>query len=167
MATLSRLIILCGLPGAGKTTLARQLEHAHMAVRLSPDDWLAALSIDLYDADRRAAIEALQWQLAETLLVRNVPVIIDWGSWSRSERDQLRLGARALGAAVELRYLAASPEILFGRVARRGLEDPPITLAMLSEWHDQFEPPSVEEMALFDPPRPALASTGPGGPFAC
>lgn len=155
MATHARLILICGLPGAGKTTLAKQLEQERLAVRLSADDWMEVLSIDLYDEERRAAIEALQWRLAETLLGRAVTVIIEWGSWRRVDRDRLRLGARAVGAAVELHYLTASPEILFERLAGRGREQPAITREMLLAWHDQFEPPGPDEMALFDPPCPA------------
>ena len=35
----SRLILTCGLPGAGKTTLARRLAVEHGAVRLTKDEW--------------------------------------------------------------------------------------------------------------------------------
>ncbi|HXB53796.1 MAG TPA: AAA family ATPase, partial [Vicinamibacteria bacterium] len=56
-----RLIIVCGLPGSGKTTHAKLLESSLRAVRLSPDEWMDALSLDLYDEDRRGKIEALQW----------------------------------------------------------------------------------------------------------
>ena len=55
-----RLIIVCGLPGAGKTTHAKALASGLGAVRFSPDEWMDALAIDLYDEERRARIEALQ-----------------------------------------------------------------------------------------------------------
>lgn len=38
-----RLILTCGLPGAGKTTLAKQLAAERAAVRLTKDEWLIAL----------------------------------------------------------------------------------------------------------------------------
>ncbi|MEK7765765.1 MAG: AAA family ATPase, partial [bacterium] len=44
-----RLIIVCGLPGSGKTTLAKRLEGQLGAIRFAPDEWMEALSIDLYD----------------------------------------------------------------------------------------------------------------------
>ena len=148
----ARLIIVCGLPGAGKTTRAKALETRLHAVRLSPDDWMDALSINLYDEASRARIEALQWKLAQELLEHGLTVIIEWGTWGRSERDALREGARALGAAVELHYLAAPADVLFERIQRRGMENPPIEREALSQWFEKFQAPTPEEVALFDAP---------------
>src|SRR6185369_10047090 len=102
-----RLIIVYGLPCAGKTTHAKALESKLGAIRLSADDWMAALAINLWDATAREKTEALQWRFGQELLARGLTVIVEWGTWGRSERDALRTGARALGAAVELHYLSA------------------------------------------------------------
>jgi len=87
-------------------------------------------------------------------------VIIEWGTWGRSERETLRLGARSLGASVELHYLSALPEVLFDRIQRRGAEHPPIAKAVLSEWFEKFQAPTPEEMALFD--KPVIENLGSG-----
>ena len=79
-------------------------------------------------------------------------MIIEWGTWGRSERDALRLGARTLGAAVELRYLSAPPDVLFARIQRRNMEYPPIEREVVSRWFALFQEPTPEEMALFDEP---------------
>ena len=147
-----RLIIVCGLPGSGKTTLAKRLEGKLRAIRFSPDEWMDALSLDLYDEVRREKIEAMQWKLVQDLLARGLTVIIEWGTWGRSERDTLRLGARALGAAVELHYLSVPVDVLFDRIQRRGMEHPPIERDALLRWSEMFQAPTPEEMALFDLP---------------
>ncbi|MBV6465872.1 MAG: hypothetical protein PGMFKBFP_01159 [Anaerolineales bacterium] len=146
-----RLIIICGLPGSGKTTLAKCLEEDLGGVRLSPDEWMDSLSINLYAEESRARIEALQWELGQKLLKLGLVVIIEWGTWGRSERDALREGARKLGAAVELHYLSAPPEILFERIQRRGMENPPIKLEDILRWTEMIQVPMEEEMRLFDP----------------
>jgi len=82
------------------------------------------------------------------------------GDVGRSERETLRLGARSLGASVELHYLSALPEVLFDRIQRRGAEHPPIAKAVLSEWFEKFQAPTPEEMALFD--KPVIENLGSG-----
>lgn len=151
----ARLIIICGLPGSGKTTLAKKLEESLNAIRFAPDEWMEALAIDIYDEDSRARIEALQWKFSQELLRLDQTVIIEWGTWGKSERDTLREGARKLGAAVELHYLSAPPEILFERISKRGMENPPIKFDDIKRWSEQIEVPTDEEMDLFDTPTQA------------
>jgi predicted kinase len=148
----SRLIIVCGLPGTGKTTLARKLEDRLAAVRLNPDEWMTALAVSLCDEAARARIEALQWTLAQRLLETGNIVIIEWGTWARAERHALWAGARALGAAVELHTVSASSEEMWQRIESRAAEDPPVMREQLAQWEALFEPPSEEEMSLYDRP---------------
>ena len=54
MATLH---LICGLPGSGKTTLAKQLETSEGAVRFCPDEWIAEI---LLDPDDRAEMDRLR-----------------------------------------------------------------------------------------------------------
>jgi predicted kinase len=84
------LILVCGLPGSGKTTTARGLETELDAVRFSPDEWMARIGVDLFDQDVRAEIEAIQWEITQRLLRDGDVVVIEWGTWSRTERDELR-----------------------------------------------------------------------------
>ena len=144
-----KLIIVCGLPGSGKTTHAKRLEETLGAVRFCPDEWIQALSLGLQDEKSRAKMEALQWAQAQRLLALGQTVIIEWGTWGRSERDALRLGARALGAAVELHYLSAPVDVLFERVQQRGMEDPPLTREELEQSAGVFQASTVEEAGLF------------------
>ncbi len=110
---------MCDLPGAGKTMVARRLAAQMGFVRLCPDEWMAALGIDLYDEPFRARLEAQLWLFARELLAMGQSVILESGFWLRADRDEKRLGARELGARVELRYLAAPLDVLWHRLERR------------------------------------------------
>ena len=109
-----------------------------------------ALGIDLYDEVSRARIETLQWSFGQRLLSLGLIVIIEWGTWGRSERDALREAARELGAAVELRYVSAPPAVLVERINRRARENPPIPRDAIERWIDSFEAPTADELALYD-----------------
>jgi predicted kinase len=146
----AKLIIVCGLPGSGKTTHARKLQTGLCAIRLCPDEWMDVLSVDIWNEQIRKKIESLQWQLAQELLHTGLTVIIEWGTWRRSERDALRIRARELGASVQLHYLSAPTDVLLDRLKHRGTEIPPIRREQLLEWANAFQPPTIDEQTLFD-----------------
>lgn len=150
----ARLILICGLPGSGKTTLAKQLAPEARAVRLSPDEWKHALGIDYYDEDGRVRLEERLWRMAQELLALGQSVVMENGFWAEEERDELRLAGRSLGARVELHYLDASVEELWRRLDLRNLETEPGTVSIkrsdLEKWAAQFEAPDDAELALFN-----------------
>ena len=146
-----RLFLLCGLPGSGKTTLAKEIERDAPALRLTPDDWLHHLHFDGYDETARARVEALQWDVAARALQLGMNVVIDFGFWSKEERNDFRARANALGAQTELRFLDVPRDELLRRLKLRNAALPPGTFhvaeARLDEWLGIFQPPSAEELA--------------------
>ena len=79
----ARLVLLCGLPASGKTTLARELADAYGAVRLNPDEWESALGVDPFDEGFQVRLEAQFWELTQRLLVLGTSVVLEWGFWAR------------------------------------------------------------------------------------
>jgi predicted kinase len=144
------LIIVCGLPGAGKTTLALRLEQERRAIRLSADEWMFALGSNVWDKNLRNHVEALQGKLALEWVALGHTVVIEWGTWERRERDALRLGAREKGARVELYFLDAALALLMSRVRDRGRESPAVTMDHMLQWDAMFERPDAAEFALYD-----------------
>jgi predicted kinase len=149
-----RLILLCGLPGAGKTTLARQLAGDLGAIRFAPDEWLADLGLDLFDVAARDRIERKLWQLTRELLGRGQTVILEYGFWGREERDEKRSYARELGVPVELRFLDVPFEELLRRVEARNRSGAPgtvpLTRELLTDCLPFFQAPDAAELALYD-----------------
>jgi predicted kinase len=155
------LYLTCGLPGSGKTSLARIIEREAPALRLTGDDWLHELYPGLSTPEAetgpyRARVESLQWQLALRAVRLNCNVVVDWGVWSRTERDTCRKEARAAGARTVLCFLDVPFDALWDRVSRRNAALPAGTFHIsrpdLLRWSKLFEPPTAEELALYDPP---------------
>jgi predicted kinase len=145
------LHLICGLPGSGKTTLARRLERDLPALRLAPDEWMARIIGNGYDEAKRAAVESVQWEIAARALSLGVDVILENGFWSRSERDDFRARAAALGAGTKVHFLDVQRDELLRRLALRNAEAAPdtfhVTEAQLDLWSSWFEPPTSDELA--------------------
>ena len=151
---MATLFLMCGLPGSGKTTLARQIERERDALRLTPDEWIARLFGERLTPPAldwcRDPVESLQWGVAERALRLGVNVILDYGFWSRAEREEFRARAAALGARSEVHFLDVPRATLAARLDARNAEPPPYTFrvtgAQLDAWWNLFEPPTPDEL---------------------
>jgi predicted kinase len=151
------LYLLVGLPGAGKTTRARQLEVEAAALRFSPDEWM----ISLFGRDDPAARDVLEGRLIWTALRAlqlHTNVILDFGLWSKDERSCLRWIARQLGAKSQVIYLPIDRAAQSERVRNRFLEAPDQTWQMgeeeLTKWRAVFDEPDEAELHGTNLPEP-------------
>ncbi len=140
--------------------MAKALELKMPALRLSPDEWITRL----YGADTsgealdaaRDLVEAVLWDLAARVLVLGVDVILEYGFWSRSEREEFRRRSAQLGARSELHFTHAPEGELLRRLTRRNADLPVGTFrieeASLREWIALFESPNADELLAREQP---------------
>ena len=155
---MSTLHLMIGLPCSGKTTRAREIEHAFNALRLTPDEWHIQLfgmdfredGADALHDKRHDTVEGLMWQVAERVLPLGIDVILDFGCWVREQRDDFRARAARLGSDFKLHYCAISEEELFARLAARNANLPAgtfgISARQLREWKAIFQPLEPDEL---------------------
>ena len=155
---MTTLHLMVGLPCSGKTTLARRLELERSALRLTSDDWQVRLfgqdaAEPEHDA-RHDRIEAMLWDVAARVLALGSSVILDFGFWSRDEREDFRSRAKRLGAASEVHFLEVPEAELLRRLSTRNAELPAGALhipeAMMKPWIALFQAPTIDEQGRRD-----------------
>ena len=158
------LFLMVGLPGAGKTTRAKELAAAHDALRLTPDHWMAPLFGDGMADGKRFVLEGRLISVALQALRLDVSVVLDFGLWARDERSALRWLAQANGAACEVVYLPIEKDVQLARIARRQQEEPHQTFRMteadVDRWRAQFQVPDAEELCGGTIPHPPAGWPG-------
>ncbi len=117
--------LVFGFLGSGKTTLAKGLEQRHGAVRFTPDEWMARLFGDDPPADtfqdRAVAILDIMQPVWGRCLSLGLDVVLDFGFWSRAERDHVRAAVAEVGAAPVLWAVSCPDAEARRRIALRNL----------------------------------------------
>ena len=72
------LFLMVGLPGAGKTTRAKELAATHQAVRLTPDHWMIPLFGDNMAGGKRFVLEGRLISVALQALRLGTSVVLDY-----------------------------------------------------------------------------------------
>ena len=151
MATLHLMV---GLPCSGKTTKAKKLEKEYNALVLTPDVWHKKIhGSDAISGSRdkkHEVIESIMWDHAARVLSLGVDVILDFGFWTKEEREQFRARAKALGVNFMIHYMDVPVNELYKRLEKRNKNAADRTIIIPKEKMDDyikvFEPPDKDEL---------------------
>lgn len=110
---MAKVIILCGKIASGKSYYANKLKEQSNAIILSVDELMLRLSdscLGQQHDDTARRCERYFYHLAEQMIHSEIDVIIDYGYWSRKDRDEAKEFFRKKGIKVELHYIQISEE---------------------------------------------------------
>lgn len=115
--------LIHGYLGAGKTTFAKALEDETPSIRFSHDEWMQKLYGDdppdeLFASYSKQVSDVMEEVWTRCLKI-GADVILDYGFWSRSERDRVRALVADLGADCCLYNLACSDDEAWKRIEAR------------------------------------------------
>lgn len=152
------IYLMVGLPGAGKTTMARRIAAATAAVRLTPDEWMAPL-FGHNDADgKRDVLEGRMIAVAREVAAAGGSAILDFGCWSPEERYAIRAIAEGAGAAFALHFDDVPEQERRRRADERWATVPHETFEMTEADHEAYlrvwRPPMADELAYGPIPAP-------------
>jgi len=124
----STLYLICGLPGSGKTTFSKKLQHEISGIVLSIDEWLIKKyghdfppeKFDEYYTYTRNLIDVE----AEKLIKNGKNVILDFGFWKQQERDKYRAKGKEWGSNIVVYYLDSDSNTLLNRLSERNKNRP-------------------------------------------
>jgi predicted kinase len=158
------MLLMVGLPGAGKTTRAKELAAANRALRLTPDHWMIPLFGDPMASGKRFALEGRLISVALQALRRGTSVVLDYGLWGRDERSALRWLAHSAGASCQVVYLPVDKDVQLARIVHRQETTPhqtfPMSEADVDAWREQFQVPDAAELDGDEIPSPPPGWSG-------
>jgi predicted kinase len=158
---MAKIFLLCGRICSGKSTYANEIKQKYNAVILSCDE----LMLELFEeqlGDRHNTVlnkaKKYLYQLAEQIAATNTDVILDFGFWTRSEREKVKAYFNDKGIETELHYIRVSPEVWLSNIERRnrglhnsGAKNYYIDETMKQLLSEQFQEPDIDEInIIFD-----------------
>lgn len=148
------LTLFCGLPGSGKTTLAKKLEKEGNGIRICTDDWQEALGMNHSYKDFHELLQKQLYKHALELLEKGQDVILEDGLWMQTERDEKYADATTKGAIVEMHFFDLSFQELWRRTQKRNKNLPFGAVKLgkddLEKFWNIFEKPTKQELDQFE-----------------
>ena len=115
------LVLVCGLPGTGKTTLAKALAEGRGAVHISSDAVrVEALGKRTYSTEEKFGVYGLMLEVAERLLGEGKEVLLDATFYKRELREKARGVAEEAGTGFRIIECITEEGLLKGRVKTGG-----------------------------------------------
>lgn len=119
---MAKVYILCGKICSGKSTYSQQLRKDKKAVILSVDDITLTLLGQNGGDTLDVFVEKLEhyfFQKSVEIVETGINVVLDWGFWTKTERDFEKQFYGSRGIEYEFHYISINDEEWYRRLEKR------------------------------------------------
>jgi predicted kinase len=145
----SKVILMCGPAGAGKSTFAKKLQKLGMTI-LSYDKESFKRGLTVHPLPEEIAKEIKTYLDGEliSLIERKVDIVLDYSFWSREMRKEYISLLKNYNIEPAIYYIKTPKEVIMERIRKRsGNHHNDIMLSdqTASLYYDNFQPPTADE----------------------
>ena len=153
---MAKVYLICGKLCCGKTTYSQKLCNENGALLLSVDEMtLTVFGQNCGDKHDEYVLNAKKYLLNKSLelIDKNINIVLDWGFWTRKEREFAKDFYKSRGIDCELHYIDISDDVCKARIEKRNkavLTDKTsayyVDENLLDKFNSIFETPSEDEI---------------------
>ena len=153
---MAKVYLICGKLCCGKTTYSQKLCAESDAVLLSVDEMtLTVFGQNCGEKHDEYVLNAKKYLLNKSLelIDKNINVVLDWGFWTRKEREFIKDFYKSHGIDCELHYIDISDDVWKARIEQRNqtvLTDKTsayyVNENLFAKFSSIFEAPSEDEV---------------------
>ena len=156
---MAKVMLVCGKIASGKSWYCRSLMEKSPALLLSVDEVTDRIFDKALGGDHDAAAARIQAYLldkAAEAVGAGADVILDWGFWTQSSRQEASAFFAARGIETQWHYIDVPEERWRENIARRNAavlagEDPSyyVDEGLLQKLKERFQPPAPQEVDVW------------------
>lgn len=148
----SRVFLMCGPAGAGKSTLAKKFERNGMiSLSYDAESFKKGLTVHPLPKEIEQKIKVYLDNKLISLIEQNVDVVLDYSFWSQDNRREYINLLKQFGIEPLIFYIETPKEIIVERLRQRAGKHPNdiiLSEETASQYYDQFQKPSLEEAEI-------------------
>jgi predicted kinase len=119
---MAKIILLCGKVCSGKSTYAKRIKPKYNAVVLSCDELMLELFDEQLGDKHRIVLQKVKkylYKLAGQIVKTDTNVILDFGFWTCSEREEIKSYYLDKGIETELHYVKVLQDVWISNLEKR------------------------------------------------